>query len=150
MLVLVRHADAVATSAWTGLEADRPLSTLGDRQSVQLVAALADVELSVLFSSPTLRCRQTLQALSVARRLPIVDHPLLAADAPVGDLLAAFDRADDAALWCTHREVLEQLAGVATEHGAHRYLPTAKTAKGGAWIVHAGRDPRYIGPTPPG
>ncbi|MDT2009360.1 histidine phosphatase family protein [Rhodococcus opacus] len=149
MLVLVRHADAVATNTWTGLEADRPLTTLGDRQSVHLVDALADVALSALFSSPTLRCRQTLQSLSVARRLPIVDHPLLAADAPVGDLLAAFDRSGDGTLWCTHREVFEQLAGVATEHNASLFLPTAKTAKGGAWIVHAGRDPRYLAPIPP-
>ncbi|MFD6061052.1 hypothetical protein [Rhodococcus wratislaviensis] len=30
MVVLVRHADAVAKSAWPGLDADRPLSTLRD------------------------------------------------------------------------------------------------------------------------
>lgn len=129
MVVMVRHSDAVAKSAWPGLDADRPLSTLGDRQSVHLVAALTDVELSALHSSPTLRCRQTLQSLSVARRIPIVDDPLLAADASVGELLAAFDRSDDGTLWCTHREVSEQLAAIAAEQGASRFLPMGKTPR---------------------
>ncbi|MDT2007039.1 histidine phosphatase family protein [Rhodococcus opacus] len=150
MFVLVRHADAVAKSAWPGLDADRPLSTLGHQQSIHLVAALADVALSALFSSPTLRCRQTLQPLSVARHLPIVDHPLLEPDAPIDKLLFTLGRSVDGALWCTHREVLDRLAAVAAEHDDWRFLPAAKTAKGGLWIVHSGRDPRYIGPIPPG
>jgi phosphohistidine phosphatase SixA len=146
MFVLVRHADALAKKTWPGPDTDRPLSPLGHQQSVHLVEALGDVALSGLFSSPTVRCRQTLEPLAVARGLPIVDDPRLARDAPVGALLSALGRCDDGALWCTHGEVFDQLAAAATNHGAARFLPTAKTAKGGLWIVHSDRGPRYVGP----
>ena len=148
MFVLVRHADAVAKKEWSGPDAARPLSALGHRQSAHLVAALAEVAVSGLFSSPTVRCRQTLQPLAAARGLPIVDDPRLARDAPVGALLSALGRSDDGALWCTHGEVFDQLAAAATAHGAARFLPTGKTAKGGLWIVHRDRGPRYVGPVP--
>ncbi|MFE5706141.1 hypothetical protein [Rhodococcus koreensis] len=102
---------------------------------MHLVTVLADVELSVLHSSLALRCRRTLRSLSVTRRIPIVDDPLLSADASVGELVAAFDRGGDGILWFTHREVFEQLVGIASEQGAS-FLPTGKTAKAGVWIVH--------------
>ncbi|MDT2007076.1 histidine phosphatase family protein [Rhodococcus opacus] len=149
MFVLVRHADAVAKKAWQGPDAVRPLSPLGHQQSAHLVDALADVALSALFSSPTVRCRQTLQPLAVARGLPIVDDSRLVRDAPVGALLSALGRCDDGALWCTHGEVFDQLAAAAAAHSAARFLPIGKTAKGGLWIVHPDRGPRYVGPNPP-
>jgi len=150
MFVLVRHADAVATSAWPGLDADRPLSTLGDRQSIHLVDVLADLPVTALFSSPTLRCRQTLQALSVARYLPIVDHQLLTVDAPIDRLLFTLARSVDGALWCTHGEVFDRVAAVAADGGHAGFLPAATTAEAGVWIVDPGRDPRYLAPIPPG
>ncbi|MFF0818333.1 SixA phosphatase family protein [Rhodococcus sp. NPDC003318] len=150
MFVLVRHADAVAKKAWRGPDVDRPLSPLGHQQSAHIVDALADVALSELISSPTVRCRQTLQPLAAARGLPIVDDPRLARDASVGALLSALGRCDDGVLWCTHGELFDQLAAAATEHDAAPFLPTAQTAKGGVWIVHRDRGPRYVGPIPPG
>lgn len=150
MFVLVRHADPVAESAWPGLGSDRSLSTRGARQSVHLVDVLADVPLTALFSSPTLRCRQTLQALSVARYLPIVDHPLLTVDASVDRLLFTVTRSVDGALWCTHGEVFDRVAEVAAEGGHAGFLPAATTAAAGVWLVDPGRDPRYLAPIPPG
>ncbi|TQC40148.1 hypothetical protein EEB14_56235 [Rhodococcus sp. WS4] len=140
---MVRHADAIAKSAWPGLDADRPLGTLGDRQSVHLFAARADDETSALHSSPTLRCRQTLQSLPVARRIPIVDDPLLAADATVGEVLAALDRSDYGTLWCTHRECSSSWQGSPPNRDP-RLLPTGKAAKAGVWIVHRDRETCYI------
>ncbi|MFD9667276.1 histidine phosphatase family protein [Rhodococcus sp. NPDC059968] len=149
MVVMVRHADAVATSAWPGLDADRPLSTLGDRQSVHLVAALAHVGLSALHSSPTLRCRRTLQSLSVARRPPIVDDPLLAANASGRRTRCRVRPIGRGTLWCTHREVFEQLAGIAAEQGASRSLPDGKDRQGRCVDRAPRPGSRYIAPTPP-
>ena len=61
MFVVVRHAHAVGKTKWRGAETNRPLSALGRRQAVGIVAALDGIELHTLFSSPTVRCRDTLE-----------------------------------------------------------------------------------------
>ncbi|MGV9868925.1 phosphoglycerate mutase family protein [Rhodococcus koreensis] len=149
MFVVVRHAHAVGKATWRGAETNRPLSPLGHRQASGLVAALDGIELHTLFSSPTARCRDTLGALASDRVLPVQDHWLLAPDAPVDQLRAALCGSHiDGTLWCTHGEILDDLAAI-SEHDSRGDFPTAKTAKGGAWIFTPGADPRYLPPTPP-
>lgn len=149
MFVLVRHAHAGSKTLWHGPDADRPLSTIGRSQADNLVAALAGIEIRALLSSPTVRCRGTLAPLAAARGLTIEDHCLLAPGAPVDQLFAALCAPDiEGTLWCTHGEVLDNLAA----HRPARLPPATKTAKGGAWIIdHAAPPPftfRYIAPHP--
>lgn len=149
----MRHAHAGDKTRWRGADADRPLSTLGQRQARSLVAALRGIELHTLFSSPTARCRDTLLPLAVARDLPIQDHPLLAPDASGDELFAALHTPDlDGMLWCTHGEILDALAAIARANGHPGVPPGPTTGKGGAWVVDRGScrsgEFRYIAPVP--
>jgi 8-oxo-dGTP diphosphatase len=61
---LLPHVDAGDRTRWTGDQDERPLSDLGRRQAAALVEALAAAPVDALYSSPALRCRQTLAPLA--------------------------------------------------------------------------------------
>ncbi|NGP07373.1 GNAT family N-acetyltransferase [Rhodococcus sp. 14C212] len=153
MLVLARHAHAGSKKLWTGDDADRPLSPLGWDQACNLVTALDGVELHTLLSSPTARCRQTLEPLAAVRGLSIDEHRLLAPEAPIEqlfDLVTA--RGLDEVVLCTHGEVLTALAALARTKGATPLPPAGGTEKGAAWLIDR-RAPatghlRYLPPVP--
>ena len=64
-LYIVRHADAGDRQAWTGDDADRPLTDLGRRQARALAEALKrrGLALDAIVSSPLVRTRQTAEEL---------------------------------------------------------------------------------------
>lgn len=67
-LHLLRHADAGDPMAFAGDDADRPLSTKGERQAARLGQLLKaiDFEADALISSPKLRATQTAAAVGAA------------------------------------------------------------------------------------
>ena len=71
MIFLVRHASAGDRVAWEGDDRQRPLDDRGRRQAAQLVELLAPYTIERIFSSPALRCVETVEPLSVARGLEI-------------------------------------------------------------------------------
>ncbi|HUQ43072.1 MAG TPA: histidine phosphatase family protein [Candidatus Limnocylindria bacterium] len=78
-LYLLRHADAGDPAAWTGDDADRPLSKKGKRQARRLAELLCDIRWrpDVMVTSPKLRARQTADALAQeVKRKPIEDDRL--------------------------------------------------------------------------
>ena len=60
-LYLLRHADAGDPEAWRGPDADRPLSSKGEKQSERLGSFLLGIgfQPDVIISSPKLRAMQT-------------------------------------------------------------------------------------------
>ena len=62
-LLIVRHAHAGQRRAWDGDDRTRPLSDLGHRQAKALVNQLAAFEPRTILTSPTVRCRQTVEPL---------------------------------------------------------------------------------------
>jgi broad specificity phosphatase PhoE len=96
-------------------------------------------DLSAAWSSPTVRCRQTLAPLAADRGLSIQDHPLLDKGAPVEDLLE-WIVAHASVPWvlCTHGEVFTALLLTAHSSGLVT-APAIVTEKGAAWRVT--RDP---------
>lgn len=149
MFVLVRHTHAVGKKRWRGVDANRPLSALGRLQAHNIVAALDGIELHTLFSSPTARCRDTLQPLAATHARPIHDHWLLSREAPVDQLHEALGGSHiEGTLWCTHGEILDKLSAITLEHDSTWDFPTADTAKGGSWIFDRITGPRYIPPFP--
>lgn len=73
-LHLLRHADAGDPMAWSGDDADRPLSAKGRRQAARLGALLAAAGFlpDALISSPKLRARETADAVAKALGLEVV------------------------------------------------------------------------------
>ncbi len=74
---LVPHLDAVDRALWRGDQDERPLSELGRRQARALVALLSRGPVQGLYSSPALRCMQTLEPVAAFAGLVVV---------PVADL----------------------------------------------------------------
>lgn len=72
---LVAHMDAGDRTRWTGDQDVRPLSDLGRRQAARMAEALAAAPFDALYSSPAVRCRQTLAPLAERFGLPIAALP---------------------------------------------------------------------------
>ena len=110
MLLVVRHADAGDKRSWTGPDSRRPLSPTGRRQAEGLVVRLEDCPVDRVLSSPTLRCRQTVQPLARSRLVDIEPMAELGLDASPSQLRALFwDRALHNAVLCTHGETIGRL-----------------------------------------
>ena len=79
-LLLVRHADAGDPLAWTGEDAERPLSRKGRKQAERLAGLLAGARSApdALLSSPKLRAAQTAEILGAALGLEVRLHDGLA------------------------------------------------------------------------
>jgi phosphohistidine phosphatase SixA len=135
VVILVRHAHAGDKAHWRQDDALRPLSAWGLAQAESLIGSLAKDDISVVWSSPAVRCRQTVEPVAAVRDVSVQDHQLLAKDAPV-DALLDWVLAHRSAPWvlCTHGEVFEVLLDTARSSG----LVTARvieTEKGAAWRV---------------
>lgn len=69
-LELVPHCSSAPRDGWVGDHDVRPLSNLGRQQAHALVAALG-TDIDAIFSSPALRCRQTVEPLARAANRPV-------------------------------------------------------------------------------
>lgn len=79
-LLLVRHADAGDPLAWSGPDADRPLSRKGRKQAERLAAMLGSLRSApdALVSSPKARAAQTAEVLGAALGIEVRLHEGLA------------------------------------------------------------------------
>jgi len=135
VVILVRHAHAGDKTHWHQDDALRPLSEWGLAQAASLVRSLAEDDISVVWSSPAVRCRQTVEPLAAERGVSVQDHLLLAKDAP-GNALLDWVLAHRSAPWvlCTHGEVFQVLLDTARSSGLVTAL-AMETEKGAAWRV---------------
>lgn len=93
-LLIVRHAHAGVRREWNGDDRLRPLSDRGQRQAESLGRTLATYEPKRLFTSPAVRCRQTLEPLGRATGLDIVDDDRLFESPTRGDIESLVDDAE--------------------------------------------------------
>jgi 8-oxo-(d)GTP phosphatase len=119
-VLLVRHAEAGDRGSWVGDDTKRPLDETGWRQAQALVGLFDGRDVSRVFSSPYLRCTQTVEPLALARRLPIEYRHELAEGASREDVLVLLRDAgnDDSVVLCTHGDVVEVLLGHESEKGS--------------------------------
>jgi 8-oxo-dGTP diphosphatase len=136
-MLLVRHAWAGDSAAWTADDRVRPLDERGLRQAAALVDALAGYEVRRIVSSPYLRCVQTVEPLAAARGLEVELRSELGEDRDAVD----------------GRAFLLELDGepvVACVHGGARHLASgrvAEFAKGATLVLGPGLVPRaYLAP----
>jgi len=122
--ILVRHASAGDRAAWEGDDLQRPLDERGRGQAEELVARLAPFRVDTIYSSPALRCIETVEPLASALGLPVV----------VRDELAEEHQWEDGG------PLLEELAGrdavVCGHGGLEQALRTPrKWRKGAAFVL---------------
>jgi broad specificity phosphatase PhoE len=153
MLYLVRHAEAGDKQLWPSDDARRPITPFGEIQSRALVPALAEFPIGRVVSSPTARCVQTVEPLARIRGLRVETDPDLAVDASpaaVAELVARLSR--DAAVLCTHGEVISAYLGGLLANGLPPPPGPVRWQKGSVWVLDGpGSEPtaaRYLPPTP--
>jgi phosphohistidine phosphatase SixA len=134
--VLLRHADAGLRAQWRGSDEWRGLTDAGHGQARAVVRMIEDLPVERILSSPSLRCRQTVVPLALARALDVEPCWQLGAGVAVDDPIALLaDPATASAVVCTHRETLQLLF----EHLADVHEVVAEAAepmeKGAVWIL---------------
>ena len=105
---VVRHAKAKKRAKWTEPDTLRPLTKAGLAQAAALPRLYAKQPFSRLFTSPYLRCVQTLEPLARARDLPLETADALAESGSAGEALELLLSlgAEGTAVCCTHADVL--------------------------------------------
>jgi broad specificity phosphatase PhoE len=109
-LYLVRHARAGRRQGWSGPDDLRPLSKVGRRQTAALLARFEEREIRRIVSSPYVRCRQSVEPLASARRLPVELSDALTEGALVVETLRLIEKvSDQPTVLCSHGDVIEAL-----------------------------------------
>jgi phosphohistidine phosphatase SixA len=155
-LYLVRHAHAGSRRAWEGDQDDRPLSDRGLAQAAHLAALLSDASVGVVWSSPAVRCVQTVEGIAAAAGLAVAVEAFLGEGNDAGK--AALRLVEQAAaldgdlVACSHGDLIPRAVGLLVTDGL-RIDGTegpAMCKKGSMWAieVHGGRatTARYIPP----
>lgn len=140
-LLLIRHAASVSRDGWREADELRPLSKKGHRQARQLVPLFADVKVTSIRSSPSLRCVQTVTPMADARQLELVTDDRLA----VGSTRQAVDlvrsmSAQHAAL-CTHGDVIPEVLADLADNDGIDLDPNPRSQKGSVWRLEPAPEP---------
>ncbi len=132
---VVRHAKAGSRSHWTGDDRKRPLSPKGEKQAARIVEQFQKVAVTAVYSSPYLRCVQTVEPLAKARGLVVQQSSDLAEGRGVTGLYKFFNNPDlDDVVLCTHGDLVWELVEDLTNR---RVLPAFREQfeKGSTWVV---------------
>jgi 8-oxo-(d)GTP phosphatase len=151
-VLVLRHASARSRQAWSGRDADRPLSGKGRRQAAALPGLLDCWSPVRLVSSPWRRCVDTITPYAAVVARTVITDPSLSeaghrsapqvAPARVEELIAGAEPA----LLCTHRPVLGSLFHAVGEHatpGVSAALPSDDPylRPSEVLVTHVVRDP---------
>jgi 8-oxo-(d)GTP phosphatase len=137
-VLLVRHGLAGSKARWKGDDRDRPLSPKGVHQAQWLAGVLVPLAPTRIFSSPYLRCRQSVEPTAEKLGLPVTNAAALV-PAAGHEAIAYVKRLgrsrERSMIVCTHGEVIaEVLAGLAIEAGK-KLRPKPPGQKGGLWVM---------------
>ncbi|HSI97359.1 MAG TPA: histidine phosphatase family protein, partial [Gaiellaceae bacterium] len=136
----LRHASAGGRLSSRSLDHARRLDRVGRADARLLPEALSGYAIERVVASAHARCVETVRALALARGLRVELRDELAPDAALTDTLALLDELPDAALVCTHREIVERL-----------FDGDVTCEKGAAWLLErsdAGWRPTAYLPSP--
>ena len=134
-LYVVRHAKAGIRAAWSGPDAERPLTRRGRKQARRLVERFRGLEIERILSSPFVRCVQTVEPLAEARGLAVDAASELREGAGVDELLRALASLDDGpTVVCGHGTEIESMIDRLERDGAT--IEGARgIAKGSVWVL---------------
>jgi 8-oxo-dGTP diphosphatase len=106
VVYLVRHAKAGERRVWIGDDTSRPLSKHGWRQSRAVAERLAGKGVSTIYSSPYLRCVQTVEPLAELIGTTIRIDDRLAEESPFEPVLDLLGEIDSGAVLCSHGDII--------------------------------------------
>jgi 8-oxo-dGTP diphosphatase len=118
MIYVVRHAHAGNRSDWSGPDHKRPISDKGVQQARKISKYLTKRGARQIFTSPSLRCVQTVAPLAHRLNVGYVDLPELAEGSSPEGAAALVRTAKNGTVICSHGDVLTNLVGHLAAHGA--------------------------------
>jgi phosphohistidine phosphatase SixA len=132
---VVRHAKAGSRGRWTGDDRLRPLTKKGQKQADALVETFEKLPIKSIFSSPYLRCTQTVEPLSHVLKLPVKSSIELAEGHGLEGLNEFLGNSNlDHAVLSTHGDIVWELV----EELVSRHVVRAGDGgfdKGSTWVV---------------
>lgn len=148
-LLLVRHAEALPRSGWSGPDELRPLSPKGRRQAAGLVHVLGDrFPIGRLVTSPSLRCLETLSPTAATLAVTLEVSKVLAEGGdPDGAVELARSAttspgADEALVLCTHGDLIPKVLEVLDAADGLGLGRSPRCQKGSTWVFE-GKEGRF-------
>jgi 8-oxo-dGTP diphosphatase len=145
-LYLVRHAKAGSRRDFDGDDRDRPLSRAGREQAHGLTLVLGHLPISRIYSSPYVRCLQSVEPLAKKIGLDIRVTEALAEDEGSGipdfsEAIALVHKAPSNSVLCSHGDVIPAVLGALTreglvikgDHDMRKGVTWVLEGKGGRW-----------------
>lgn len=135
---VVRHAKAGSRSHWTGDDRQRPLTKKGMTQAEELVKVFTKFDISAVYSSPFLRCMQTVEPLAEARKLKVRAESGLAEGHGLVTTYEFFkDSKLDGTVLCTHGDIVWELVRDLIKRRVvpSFHLEADDFDKGSTWVV---------------
>ncbi|MSO59023.1 MAG: hypothetical protein EXQ63_01700 [Ilumatobacteraceae bacterium] len=132
---LVRHAKAGSRSGWDGSDFDRPLSIAGMQQSQLLVETFSIYSPPAVYSSPYLRCIQTVGPIAAYCGLIVRTDNRLAEGANFEDTVAFINNVDDNSVLCSHGDVIPAAVQALIRRGLEMTTPP-DSRKAGVYVLH--------------
>jgi phosphohistidine phosphatase SixA len=133
-IYVVRHAKAGSRRDWDGDDTERPLSKGGRRQADAIATRLGSEPVSGLWSSPYVRCVQTLVPLGAALDLEVVAEPRLAEETPFSDVLELLREVPDGAVLCSHGDIIPELLDALVRRGT-KVVTAPDWRKASMWVL---------------
>ena len=120
-IVLLRHASAGDRLDWSEDDTLRPLDPRGRAQATALRDTLLGRGVTLVLSSPYVRCTETVAPLAASLRVAIeVDDRLAEGAGGAGARALLAER--DGCVACTHGDIVEELVGRTLKKGAAAVL----------------------------
>ncbi len=132
---VVRHAKAGSRSQWPEDDRLRPLNKKGIKQAEALIALLEPFPITAVYSSPFLRCVQTVGPLARAHKLPVKQTSQLAEGHGLAGAMQVMGHPKlDHAVLSTHGDIVWELV---EELVNQRVIKpgTGGFDKGSTWVV---------------
>jgi 8-oxo-dGTP diphosphatase len=132
---VVRHAKAGDRESWSGDDRIRPLTKKGFKQAEAMVDLFEDLAISDIYSSPFLRCRQSVEPLAAARKLELKQSPSLEEGHGLEGLTEFLgDQSLDDVVLSTHGDIVWELVEDLVSREVIR-PGDGGYAKGSTWVL---------------
>jgi len=142
-LYLVRHAKAGERRLWQGDDLDRPLSPKGWKQADLLATRLLALGVSDLYSSPYVRCAQTLEPLADRLERPIEIDQRLSEDEPFEPMLEMLSSVSDGAVMSSHGDMIPAAIAALERRGMEIRTPP-DWRKASVWVLRRNKHGKIV------
>jgi len=143
-VLLVRHARAGSRKYWKGPDIERPLSKKGKHQAEGLVDMLARYPVRGIYTSPYVRCVQTVEPLAEKLKINIEQYLELTEGAPHEEVVALLRQlGGTTVVWCTHGDIVPiVLEAIVEQDGIKLRKREKRYPKGSFWELEQDVDGR--------